>query len=249
MSSTTGTVDDTVAAAKAANADPTPLPEVNTLGDTPQHIRDLLARLHKLSLDQESNVTPESFKGVPFDTFMQDKFIALEEDKCHFVYSLLRAINATTIVEAGTSYGVSTIYLALAAAANAAASAKKARVVATEHEPTKATQARAYWDECGPAVSEVIDLRVGDLRETLKTDLEDVDFLLLDIWTPMALPTLKVVQPKMRHGAVVVTDNTQSAAKSYRELLTYLRDPANGFVNVVLPYKGGLEMSIYQPAN
>ncbi|CAK7207426.1 hypothetical protein SEUCBS139899_010236 [Sporothrix eucalyptigena] len=249
MSSATATVDDTVAVAKAANADPTPLPEINTLGDTPQHIRALLARLHELSLEQERNVTPESFKGVPFDTFMQDKFIALEEDKCHFVYSLLRAINATTVVEAGTSYGVSTIYLALAAAANAAGSGKKARVVATEHEPAKATQARAHWDECGPAVSDVIDLRVGDLRETLKTDLEDVDFLLLDIWTPMALPTLKVVQPKLRRGAVILTDNTQSAAKSYRELLTYLRDPANGFVNVVLPYKGGFEMSIYQPAN
>ncbi|CAK7212843.1 hypothetical protein SCUCBS95973_001598 [Sporothrix curviconia] len=255
MSSGSATVDDIVALAKAANEDPTPLPDINTLGDTPQHIRDLLARLHKLSVDQEKNITPESFKGVPFDTFMQDKFIALEEDKCLFVYSLLRSTNATTIVEAGTSYGVSTIYLALAAAANAAAagasssSGKKARVVATEHEPTKATQARAYWDECGPAVSDVIDLRVGDLRETLKTDLENVDFLLLDIWTPMALPTLKVVHPKMRRGAVVITDNTQSAAKPYRELLTYLRDPANGFVNVVLPYKGGLEMSIYQPAN
>ncbi|CAK7244840.1 MAG: hypothetical protein STHCBS139747_006388 [Sporothrix thermara] len=251
MSPAPTTVDDTIAAAKAANADPTPLPDINTLGDTPQHIRDLLARLHKLSLDQEKNVTPESFKGVPFATFMQDKFIALEEDKCHFVYSLLRAINATTIVEAGTSYGVSTIYLALAAAANAASTStgKTARVVATEHEPAKAAQARAYWDECGPAVSDVIDLRIGDLRETLKTDLADVDFLLLDIWTPMALPTLKVVQPQLRCGAVVITDNTQSAAKSYRELLTYLRDPANGFVNVVLPYKGGLEMSIYQPAN
>lgn len=64
----------------------------------------------------------------------------------------------------------------------------------------------------------------------------------------MALPTLKVVQPKMRRGAVVITDNTTSASKSYRELLTYLRDPANGFVNVVLPYKGGLEMSIFQPS-
>lgn len=243
------TVDDTIAAAKAANADPTPLPILDTLGDTPQHIRDLLARLHTKSLEQEQNVTAESFKGVSFDTFMQDKFIALEEDKCHFVYSLLRATGATTIVEAGTSYGVSTIYLALAAAANAAPSRKKPRVIATEHEPTKATQARANWDECGAAVSDTIDLRVGDLRETLKTDLADVDLLLLDIWTPMALPTLKVVQPAMRRGAVVLTDNTTSAAKSYRDLLTYLRDPANGFVNVVLPYKGGLEMSIYQPAN
>lgn len=62
----------------------------------------------------------------------------------------------------------------------------------------------------------------------------------------MALPTLKLVQPKMRRGAVVLTDNTISAGKSYRELLTYLRDPANGFISVTLPYKNGLEFSVYQ---
>lgn len=173
-------VDDTVAAFKAAAADLTPLPALDTLAGTPQHIRDLLASLHKRSLDQENGISADSFKDVSFDTFMQDKFIALEEDKCHFVYNLLRATGATTIVEAGTSFGVSTIYLALAAAANIAGSAKTAKVVATEHEPAKAAQARKYWGECGPAVSDVIDLRVGDLRETLKNDLENVDFLLLD---------------------------------------------------------------------
>jgi predicted O-methyltransferase YrrM len=114
---------------------------------------------------------------------MRDKFIALEQDKCHFIYQLARTLNATSIVEAGTSYGVSTIYLALAVADNLAASAAsgKGTVIATEYEPAKAEQARKHWAECGEAVSSVIDLREGDLRETLKTNLPDeVDMLLLD---------------------------------------------------------------------
>jgi predicted O-methyltransferase YrrM len=115
---------------------------------------------------------------------MRDKFIALEQDKCHFIYQLARTLNATTIVEAGTSFGVSTIYLALAVTDNLSANAAahgKATVIATEYEPAKAEQARKHWAECGESISSVIDLREGDLREMLKTNLPDqVDMLLLD---------------------------------------------------------------------
>ncbi|KAH8660541.1 O-methyltransferase [Xylariales sp. PMI_506] len=240
------------------------IPATNALEGVPQHIRDLLARLHAESSAQETGMAKEDFAGRDFHEVMRDKFIALDEDKSHYVYSLLRALGATTIVEAGTSYGVSTIYLALAAAANADAAAaaaaskaagssgivaRKARVIGTEHEAAKAAKAREYWAECGEPVTSVIELREGDLRETLKEDLEDVDFLLLDIWTPMALPTLKLVQPKMRRGAVVIADNTISSQESYAELLNYLRDPTSGFINITLPYKGGLEMSVYLPPN
>lgn len=63
----------------------------------------------------------------------------------------------------------------------------------------------------------------------------------------MALPTLKLIQPKMRHGAVVLADNTISSAEKYKELLSYIRAPENGFANLTLPYSNGLEMSVYFP--
>ena len=59
-------------------------------------------------------------------------------------------------------------------------STSSVRVVATEYEPTKAARAREYWAQCGDLVTGAIDLREGDLRETLKENLEDVDLLLLD---------------------------------------------------------------------
>lgn len=61
----------------------------------------------------------------------------------------------------------------------------------------------------------------------------------------MALPTLKLVQPKMRKGAIVIADNT-IASKGYEEMLTYMRDPASGFINLTLPFSNGLEFSVYQ---
>lgn len=155
----------------------------------PAHISSLLQTLHAQSLEQEATLAAGTFapaatqaNATSFDELMLDKFIALAEDKCAFVYNLLRAIDARTVVEAGTSFGVSTIYLALAVGQNAArdAEGKKGRVIATEKEVAKAERAKGYWAQAGAEIQDVIDLRVGDLRETLKGDLGIVDFLLLD---------------------------------------------------------------------
>lgn len=61
----------------------------------------------------------------------------------------------------------------------------------------------------------------------------------------MALPTLTLVQPDIRYEAVVITDNISSTANGYLEFLTYMRDSDNGFITLTLPYRGGLETSIY----
>jgi hypothetical protein len=61
----------------------------------------------------------------------------------------------------------------------------------------------------------------------------------------MALPTLEIVQPHLRHGAVVVTDNTKMAKSLYKDFLDYLHDEKNGFKTLTLPFSGGLELSIY----
>lgn len=87
-------------------------------------------------------------------------------------------MGATNVVEAGTSFGVSTIYLALAVGENKARTGRAGKVIATEKGESKAQVARGYWRECG--VEGEIELRVGNLLETLKGDLPQVDLLLLD---------------------------------------------------------------------
>ena len=168
----------------------------SAIRDAPEHIRDLLDRLHAESKQQEASLTRDDYTNdQAMHDLMRDKFIALDQDKAHYIYQLLRATGATTIVEAGTSFGVSTIYLALAACANAAvASGTTPRVIATEYEPTKAARARANWQQCGPAIVDAIDLRKGDLLDTLKTNVKDVDFLLLDSAAP---PILHLRPPKI----------------------------------------------------
>ncbi|EGD91515.1 hypothetical protein H112_01323 [Trichophyton rubrum D6] len=191
------------------------------------------------------------------DDFMRDKYICLEADKSELVYLLARSTGALNIVEAGTSFGVSTIYLALAAGQNAAAKASKsitpgqgAQVFATENEPTKAKKAKEHWKEAGEEVEPWITLLEGDLRETLPDQMkkvDQIDMLLLDIWTPMALPALKAVQPKLRTGALIIADNTVMARSDYKDLFDYMDDPKNGFKHMTTPFKGGLEVIVYLP--
>ncbi|KAH8423413.1 O-methyltransferase [Aspergillus melleus] len=233
--------------------------------DAPQHVLQLLKELHQKSLEQEALISkkgkvfsadvlgdledkkPITDPKEEFDRLMLDKFIALDEDKCQFTYQLINSMGATNVVEAGTSFGVSTIYLALAVAKTRALTGKPGTVIATEKETEKAEIARKYWAQCGPEVEQQIDLREGDLLETLKDGLPQIDLLLLDIWSALALPTLKTVLPRFRPGAVVLTDNTISGAKGYADLLAFLRNPENGFQNMTLPFTNGFEMSVYMP--
>ncbi|KAI0388098.1 S-adenosyl-L-methionine-dependent methyltransferase [Hypomontagnella monticulosa] len=173
-------------------------------------------------------------------------FVALDPDKCALVYLLLRSTGARFVVEAGTSFGLSTIYLALAVGQNATLLGSQGKVIATENEPTKAAKAREHWKAAGNDIEKWIELREGDLRETLKTDLpQQVDFLLLDIWSPLALPTLRLVYPYLKIGGLVVVDNTIVAADGYKDLMAYLEDPTNGFKMTTAPYSGGLLIAVY----
>ena len=173
---------------------------------------------------------------------LADKLVALDPEKAALCYLLCRSLGARRVVEAGTSFGVSTIYLAAAVRDNVQAGGGAGVVIGTEHEPAKAAAARQNFDEAG--VSQWIDLREGDLRETLTKIEGTVDFMLADIWIPMALPALELVAPHMRSGAIVLADNTVQFARQYREYLRYVRDPANGFCSHSIPLKGGLEMSV-----
>jgi predicted O-methyltransferase YrrM len=173
---------------------------------------------------------------------LADKLVALDRNKAEFCYALCRGMNARCIVEAGTSFGVSTIYLAAAVRDNAARGEPRGVVIATEHEPAKTRAARDNFAAAG--VAEFVDLREGDLRETLK-HLEDlVDFMLIDIWVPMARPALERVAPRMRAGSIVVCDNTARFRKAYSDYFDFLNDPANGFVTMTIPFAGGLELSV-----
>ena len=172
--------------------------------------------------------------------FLSDKLVALDRDKAEFCYQLCCATDARRIVEIGTSFGVSTLYLAAAVRDNIRAAGGNGVVIGTEYEPDKASAARMHFAEAG--LSGYIDLREGDLRETLKEIEGSVDFMLVDIWIGMARPALELVTPHLRPGGIVVCDNTEKYRNEYADYFAFLEE--SGFRTMTLPFDGGLELSV-----
>jgi predicted O-methyltransferase YrrM len=212
-------------------------------------LESLLAVLHARSDAQAAAIAAFELEGAshPQDeettrAFRSDKFVALDRDKAEFCYQLCRATKARRVVEIGTSYGVSTLYLAAAVRDNVKGTADRGVVIGTEYEAAKATAAKAHFAQAG--LRDYIDLREGDLRETLRDIPDPVDFVLMDVWVRMARPALELIFPHLRPGAVVVCDNTQARRADYADYFAFLSDPSNGFKTMTLPFSGGLELSV-----
>jgi predicted O-methyltransferase YrrM len=145
-------------------------------------------------------------------------------------------MGATRVVEFATSIGVSTIYFAAAVRDNGGGT-----VIGSEIVPEKAATARRNLADAG--LEEVVDLRIGDARETLRDLGGPVDFALIDGWPVSTGPTLarqvmEIVAPQLRVGALVMNDNAEP------DYLDYVRDPARGFRSLSLPLKGSTELSV-----
>ncbi|MBO3674730.1 O-methyltransferase [Streptomyces sp. NEAU-YJ-81] len=152
------------------------------------------------------------------------------------LYNLIRAIRPATVVEFGMSFGISTLHLAAAVRDNGTG-----RVITTEMSKEKIAAARRTFAETG--LDDVITVLEGDARETL-ADLDgSVDLLLLDGWKDLCLPVLRMLEPRLRPGTLVVADDVDQGEGLLRSYLDYVRDPANGYQNVTFPIEDGMEIS------
>lgn len=168
----------------------------------------------------------------------KDLYLPLEAEQGGLLYVTARAIGARRIVEYGTSFGVSTLFLAAAVRDNGGGT-----VIGSEILPEKAETARRNFTKA--RVNDLIDLRVGDARETLKDCGGPIDLVLLDGWKDIELDVLRILQPQLRRGALVFTDNIFTFEADNRDQRAYMADPENGFRAIVLPLKDGMEVAVY----
>lgn len=169
--------------------------------------------------------------------FYADKYIAIIEDQGAFAYLTARALRARTVVEFGTSFGLSTRGLAAAVRANGGG-----RVVTTEVVPEKARVARRNFEDAG--LADLIEVREEDALESLASDPSDIDFVLNDGFPTRALDIVKLLAPRIRSGGVVLTDDVGGLRGNYEDYLAYMRNRTNGFNSMLIPLKGGTEYSV-----
>jgi predicted O-methyltransferase YrrM len=170
-------------------------------------------------------------------TACRDAPLAVAPEAGLFLYGMVRAICARAVVEFGTSFGVSTIYIAAALRDNGGGV-----VVTTELDPSKVLRARQNLARAG--LTEFAQVLEGDARQTLKGSRDAIDLLFLDGWKNLYLEVLKVVLPNLRPGAVVVADDLFLEPEDVQDYLAFVRDPANGFMSVTLMNGEGREFSV-----
>jgi predicted O-methyltransferase YrrM len=162
----------------------------------------------------------------------KDLYLAVSKETGRLLYMLARANGARSIVEFGTSFGISTIHLAAALRDNGGG-----RLVGSELEPDKAARACKNLEAAG--LSDLVEVREGDALETLARDLPDaIDFVLLDGHKPLYPRILDQIAPRLRPGACLVADNADASP----EYLARVRKPGGGYLSV--PFAADVELSV-----
>ncbi|WFP62933.1 MULTISPECIES: O-methyltransferase [unclassified Mesorhizobium] len=215
---------------------------MTTLTATP--LAPLLARLFKeaasatspamarYSQEERARLLGSKTEYLDFYGSLKDLWLAVSPETGTLLYMLARSTGARIIVEFGTSFGISTLYLAAALRDNGGG-----RLITTEFEPSKVTRAKANLAEGG--LLDLVEIREGDALETLSRDLPDrIDLLLLDGAKALYPEILSLVESRLRPGALVIADN----ADFLPEYLQRVRSPAGGYMST--PFGDDVELSM-----
>jgi predicted O-methyltransferase YrrM len=127
--------------------------------------------------------------------------LAVSRQTGALLYMYARMTKARSIVEFGTSFGISTLHLAAALRDNGGG-----LLITTEFEPSKVAAARRNFDAAG--LGDLVEVREGDALETLANELpESIDLVLLDGAKALYPAVLSRLEQRLHEGSVLVADN------------------------------------------
>ena len=159
-----------------------------------------------------------------------------------FLHSLILARRPARILELGTSYGYSTLFLADAARQIGAT------LITMDLADYKQAEARANMERAG--LADVVEFRLGDAVALIHADPGPFDLVLLDIWKDLYVPCLDAFHPKLSDEGIVAADNmiepemARADVRKYRAAIRALPD----MQTALLPIGSGIELSVKWPA-
>lgn len=167
------------------------------------------------------------------------RLLAVGPQTGQLINILAKSLAAPTILEIGTSYGYSGIWLAEAARATGG------RLITLELQDYKAAYARDMAAKAG--LADHVDFRVGDAVQLIAELAGPVDFVLLDLWKDLYVPCLEAFYPKLAPGAIIVADNMLRPGGE--EVARYGRAvrAKPDITSLLLPVGSGIEISRFSP--
>ncbi len=134
---------------------------------------------------------------------MENVYLPVSQKQGEFFYKTIVENDLKSIVEFGTSFGISTLFLA------AAAKQTGGQVITTELLSSKVKTARENFKQA--KLNSYIEVREGDALKTLANLNQPIDFLMLDGWKNLYLPLFKQLEPFFHKGTIIYADNVDMA--------------------------------------
>jgi len=185
-----------------------------------------------LSAEEQARLMRSKTGYLDFYGRLKDLPLAISRETGTLLYMLARSCRARTIVEFGTSFGISTLHLAAALRDNGGG-----QLITTEFEPSKARRARDNLTTGG--LIDLVEIREGDALQTLSVDLpERVDLLLLDGAKALYPEILRLVECRFQPGALIVADDADYSP----DYLSRVRSLAGGYMST--PFGEDVELSM-----
>lgn len=169
----------------------------------------------------------------------RDEFLlSVGKEAGFLLHSLAVARSPARILELGTSYGYSTLFLADAARECGA------RVMSIDLEADKQDYARGMLERAG--LADFVEFRSGDAVEVVGADPGPFDFVLLDIWKDVYVACFEAVYPKLSEEGMIATDNMvqpEGARENARALRKAIQAKPD-LQTVLLPAGQGIELTV-----
>ena len=198
-----------------------------------------VAEVHARYLAREAADNQRMKELGPAGFALRDEFLLpVGPEVGAFLHALILARRPRRILELGTSYGYSTLFLA------DAARAVGARVITMELADYKQAHAREQLEAAG--LADVVDWRCGDAVAMTAADPGTFDFALLDIWKELYLPCFEALYPKLEEEGVICADNmitpevARPEVRAYRAAVQAKPD----LQTALLPIGQGIELTV-----
>lgn len=206
-----------------------------------QRLIDLFATLEQRwqqEQREQANISREQAMAK-----IDDYLLPVGPETGRLMHDLIKAAGSKLIVEVGSSYGYSTLWLA------AAAQQSNGHVISLELHAGKIAHAKKLLAQVD--LGERVTFIEGDALLSLQGLRDPVDFVLIDLWKDLYIPCFDRLRPLLADGAMVLADNMVFPPDNHANAVAYrnhvLADPQ--IDSVLLPIGAGVELSRVRPAD
>ena len=164
------------------------------------------AVLKELEAEREQEIISENSEAI---LPTEKRSLAILREEGLFLYNLVRAMKAKFIIEIGTSFGYSTIWLA------AAAKEENGRVISFDILPEKIEKATENLTKAG--LINNVELILGDVRNFMKETSIPLDLVFLDADKRDYPEFIALSIEKLRTGGILLSDNVLDCPEIHKD--------------------------------